>query len=262
MLNNSSKQKIKNKIYIFLGWLRIPNYFLPGKYRSGYSGLMLFKGRDLTTNDTHLSFVEPMPINSELTQYYKSLYWSGRQDRCSIRIRDVEHFYFVKKFLPENFSDKFVNFGAGHGGISNILDCNQKFDILDIDPSFENKTLHSKRRRLRTLSCVQTKVYFIYSSHSLEHVTNIDYFWKEVERLLLPGGFLFIEVPNSCNADNGGWGNGIVIPHTYYFMPEYFQNISHFKLVKMKLLSYKDEKSHDSNCKEAEVIRVLLKRVD
>ncbi len=42
---------------------------------------------------------------------------------------------------------------------------------------------------------------FVYASHVLEHVQNFPAVWKEVERVLVPGGMVMVRVPYGFNAN-------------------------------------------------------------
>lgn len=58
----------------------------------------------------------------------------------------------------------------------------------------------------------------IISSHSLEHVNNLDSYVKLFTERMKDGGLMFIEVPN-CEGNNE-----VLTPHTYYFTEHYFRN--------------------------------------
>ena len=64
-----------------------------------------------------------MPDAELLNSYYSAAYWEewGKQEK--IKIRDIDHFLFLKKHIPmlDTRSLTFLNFGAGHGGISHLL---------------------------------------------------------------------------------------------------------------------------------------------
>ena len=115
-----------------------------------------------------------------------------------------------------------MNFGAGHGGISNMF----WFDgmqIVNVEPSLLPEFYSERWIIHKDISLVKSQsIDIIYGSHSLEHVQNINEFKKQVKRILKPGGFLFFEVPNGGHESNGP-PKRIHIPHTYYFKLEFFQ---------------------------------------
>ena len=43
----------------------------------------------------------------------------------------------------------------------------------------------------------------IYSSHSLEHVSDVDETLQEFKEVLKPGGYIFLEVPNADHPEDG-----------------------------------------------------------
>ena len=188
----------------------------------------IFKNRSLKDSNKGYFYVDPMPSEAELTTYYASIYWDSRFGKNQgARLRDLVHYNLLKSQLPKFFKDtnKFiVNFGAGHGGISHLFWLDG-FNVLNVEPSGLQDSYSSRWKTLADLSQIEdASVDLIYSSHSLEHVQNIDSFKIEMKRILSTDAYLFFEVPNAKNPLDGAMNNRIDIPHTYYFTTNFFDD--------------------------------------
>jgi SAM-dependent methyltransferase len=193
----------------------------------GYSiARRVFKNRHLKKSDQGYFYVDPMPSEEELTTYYSNTYWDSREGKnYGVSARDLVHYNLLKSQIPDFFKDTnklVVNFGAGHGGISNLLWLSG-FDIINVEPSGLPQFYSSRWTNfISTVDIEDNSVDLIYGSHSLEHVQNIDSFKEEMKRILKPDAYLFWEVPNAIHPLNGSMNNRIDIPHTYYFLKEFF----------------------------------------
>jgi 2-polyprenyl-3-methyl-5-hydroxy-6-metoxy-1,4-benzoquinol methylase len=171
-------------------------------------------------------YLDPMPSTDQLDEYYGSLYWGSRSGKTyGVNTRDLVHFNILKSYVPQYLSKGkvFLNFGAGHGGVSNLcwLD---GMEILNIEPSKLPQFYESRWKTLPRIADVEDQaVDVIYGSHSLEHVQDIEKFKKEIERVLKPNGILFWEVPNADCPTNGACNGRVDIPHTYYFKADFFR---------------------------------------
>ncbi len=174
-------------------------------------------------------YISPMPSPKALDFYYKNYYWGSENFRgnkilgCSIR--DFWHFYILSEFITEFLKSKprtILNFGSGHGGISNIF-WFEGHNIINVEPTPVNNFYDERVKHYDKLNDVPNGVVdLFYSSHSLEHVQDIEEVQRQVKRVLRPDGYIFIEVPNADNIDNGAMRGKVDIPHTYYFKKEYF----------------------------------------
>ena len=190
--------------------------------------LSIFKKRFLKKSDEGYHYLDPMPSENELDIYYSNIYWDSRSGKdFGASSRDFVHYHLLNKYAKNIFIDKnkcIVNFGAGHGGISNIF-WFDGFDVVNIEPSGLPQFYNERWKTYKSINEVPDKsVDFIYGSHSLEHVQDIHKFKKEVTRILKPNSLLFWEVPNAKNPNNGPIKNRIDIPHTYYFNTSFFEN--------------------------------------
>ena len=186
----------------------------------------IFSKCSLSYSEDGFYFLKPMPTVDDLNTYYSSLYWDSRTGKSyGVNTRDIVHFEILREFISDVLVEGkvFMNFGAGHGGISNLLWL-EGMDIVNVEPSslpqfyMERWTTLEDIRKLKDNS-----VDLIYGSHSLEHVQNIDEFKAEVKRVLKLDGFIFCEVPNAECPSNGAQREKVDIPHTYYFERTFFE---------------------------------------
>lgn len=185
----------------------------------------VFSKCSLKYSDDGYFFLEPMPSVDELNNYYSSLYWGSRDGKTyGATTRDFVHYNILKEYIPQELVNGkvFLNFGAGHGGISNLCWLGG-MSVINIEPSFLPEFYTDRWITPSNITEVgDCSIDVIYGSHSLEHVQDIDSFKKEVSRVLKPGGYLFWEVPNAESDSNGAQKNRVDIPHTYYFKADFF----------------------------------------
>lgn len=186
----------------------------------------LFAKCSLKYSNDGFYFLNPMPTFDELNAYYSSLYFDERGGKnYGVNTRDIIHFKILEEFVSDILIDRkvFLNFGAGHGGISNL--CWLKgMQIVNVEPSSLPQFYSERWNTVEDIRQVKSNsVDMIYGSHSLEHVQNIDAFKAEVTRVLKPGGFTFWEVPNAECSSNGAQRGRVDIPHTYYFETTFFK---------------------------------------
>jgi len=187
----------------------------------------VFSNRSLKYSDNGYFFLDPMPSVTELNEYYGSFYWDGTKKAIKnhgANTRDFLHYSLLKEYIPQELvkGKVFLNFGAGHGGISHLcwLDGMQ---VVNIEPSLLPKFYEDRWDTYADISEVADgSIDLIYGSHSLEHVQDIENSKKEFKRVLKPNGLLFWEVPNAENEHVGSQHGRVDIPHTYYFKTDFF----------------------------------------
>ena len=209
--------------------------------------------------------LDPMPSSDLLDDYYKNYYWKSRGNKIyGTTVRDFIHFEILKKYIPNVFTKgkTFLNYGAGHAGISNILLLNN-FNIINVEksslPDFYNRNWIT----YQDINDVPDKsVDIFYASHSLEHVQNIEIFIKEVIRTIKSDAILFFEVPNGAHKKNGLQTGKVDIPHTYYFLNIFFENFFDITILNKcydQNLNFSIDNWESLENPEGEVIRALGK---
>ena len=179
-------------------------------------------------------FLSPMPTEAELKKFYANAYWENRGDKNALlHQRDIEHFKLLQTLVPDLLNNKLsiLNFGAGHGGISYLLHA-MGHKMFNVEPSGTDNPYDERWITVETIDDVpECNIDLFYSSHSLEHVQNIDSFLENVRSRISPRLGFFFEVPN-CRVNNPSWEyraggcDGIIRPpHTYYFTKDFFSNV-------------------------------------
>lgn len=181
--------------------------------------------------------LSPNPTNDDLNEYYQKKYWSSNKQTSSLSVnqRDIQHLEFLLNEIPLRKINTFLNFGSGHGGISILLHYFGIKKIINLDPDItvDYEVIKSNSFiKCNSLFEIHDKVDLFYSSHSLEHVPDVNKFFDELKKKLNSNSYLFFEVPDcTCNPRNGGFNGDIIIPHTYYFEKSFFSNLG-FELLK------------------------------
>jgi SAM-dependent methyltransferase len=171
--------------------------------------------------------LSPMPTEDELNTYYESRYWSDRNGKdIGTNTRDLVHYQVIQTYCSTfNKGNTFLNFGAGNGGVSHLAWLNG-MDVINVEPSHIPQYYNDRWNSFKSFSEVpDNSCDLFYSSHSLEHVQDLDKFLKNIKRVVKKSGIFFFEVPNSEIIMNNILKNKIEIPHTYYFTKIFFNNL-------------------------------------
>ena len=235
-LSEKNKKKFDTLIIKLIKWKLIPKNFLPIGYRKYISGESLFNfQRKIVEDNRGFYYVFPKFSEDQLDKYYKNTYWGEFRNDVEIYIseRDITHYNLILKYYADFFSKEkiiIVNFGSGHGGIS-FLFYFQGHTVINIDPDINVKNnLELDKELWKTLdSITKLKEPFdlFYSSHSLEHVHDIDVFYDRLNTKIIDDKrtILFFEVPDGEHPLNGGKSGKILTPHTYYFTEYFFKSL-------------------------------------
>lgn len=195
--------------------------------KSDYKFQKIFLNRKITlSDDQSYYYLDPMPSSKELDNYYSNSYWDVFPTKIKgLSYRDIVHFNILKEYMINKIikNNTFLNFGAGHGGLSHLMWSNN-MNVINIEPSGLPNFYNNRWKTLHNIDQVETNsIDILYGSHSLEHVQNIENFKKEVKRILKSDGYLFWEVPNAEHTEGDKEYPDIVIPHTYYFKKRFFK---------------------------------------
>lgn len=171
-------------------------------------------------------YLDPPLSEIQLKKYYENYYWKNfrNTDFVGVKKRDLFHFELMKKYnlLEKN---SVLNFGSGHGGVSYLLSLLRK-DVTNFEYDLTLNYLEENFKTTNSLKDIKdNSIEIIYSSHSLEHVSNIESTMSELKRIATNKCAFFIEVPNAEYHKNGAQKNTIDEPHTYYFTIKYFEHI-------------------------------------
>jgi predicted SAM-dependent methyltransferase len=188
-------------------------------YRKKYDKIF-FKSK-LAYNKIGYYHLNPMPNLKFLEKYYKNCYWQSRNDiNYPVRKRDIEHYQKIVSSYKDfnSHPKKILNFGSGHGGISYLFYLTNH-SIFNYDFGFDKVTPFKNRwANIKSLDTINFKFDLIYSSHSLEHVSDINKTLEQLKFYSNDKTIYFFEVPNGYKQNN------IYPPHTYYFTRKFFFN--------------------------------------
>jgi SAM-dependent methyltransferase len=220
------KERVKDLVYYLFNTGILPRSIIPFKMRRRLIAGNIFRGLTIVKDKKGFYCLNPMPTTSDLDIYYKNMYWQTRGKDEGVIQRDLEHWMQMQSLAPDFFKKKitFMNFGAGHGGISHLF-YHFGHKVINIEPSGLLLDYADENwQTFESIDGVNSTVDLVYGSHSLEHVQNIDEFWTKVKKIIAPDGLVFMEVPNGEVETNGG--QKMQPPHTYYFMKNYFNLLS------------------------------------
>ena len=219
VLNNT---KIKDSIAIMLYRFGL----IPDQYK-GRARSLHFKNKydkkffesELSYNNKGFYYLNPMPQSNFLKDYYEKTYWQTRSDlNYPVRLRDIQHYKMINEAYKDfnKSNKKILNFGSGHGGIS-VLFRSGNHTVYNYDFGSTKKNLFNEKwYNISSIENISFKFDLVYSSHSLEHVENIEETMKKIENLSHDKTILFFEVPNCF------FNKKIIAPHTYYFTRDFF----------------------------------------
>ena len=120
-------------------------------------------------------------------------------------------FTYRETFVPLIFSKelKGIDFGGSQRPIASHL------DIVDI----ESTDFYGRPVKYNSLDKVDYNIDFIFSSHTLEHIPNLDEILNQIYTNLVKDGILALNLPSySCKrwwADTGNWMGGTPHVHTF-----------------------------------------------
>ncbi len=224
---------IKYKVAKLASWFGL----LPAQYKAKLKHKDLevdtfVENRRLNLDPRGFWYLDPMPSEQELSDFYAHAYWDNRGDKATLlHKRDVEHLSVLNSLLPSLADSQrtIMNFGAGHGGISHLYHA-MGHNIINIEPSDIEEFYSERWQTVATIDQAPVcDVDLFYSSHSLEHVQDIDAFLAKLQDRIDPKVGFFFEVLN-CRVHNpewefraGGCDGQIRPPHTYYFTKDFFE---------------------------------------
>lgn len=202
---------------------------MPSRFDDRMRRIEIFADKELRWSDNGYWYLHTMPSEEDLAWYYSSLYWNergGKQE--AVGWRDIEHWNLLNANVPSlrSQSIRFLNFGAGNGGISWLMHA-AGHDVVNVEPSGLAVDMPERWSTVRSLDEADGVFDLIYGSHSLEHVRDLDGFMESVRDSTTGGGHVFFEVPNchqtACDSPKNGGEDGVIrAPHTIYFTKEYF----------------------------------------
>lgn len=222
----------------------------------------VFSDASLLWDSRGFWIVNPMPSETELSNYYSEQYWANRTDAQSwLRFRDVDHFLELEPFLAEIGERRHrvaINFGSGHGGCSFLFRA-AGFQVWNVDPARHESGMFQHAEGIQD---IKEDFDLVYASHSLEHVVNPVEVVRDLISGLSPGGIFYAEVPNARRADEMTESQPPMHPpHTVYYTTDFFRRLGLEKLILDTYDYGSDGRGTPTRSDSAEVIRYLGRKV-
>ena len=157
--------------------------------------------------DCDFSFVSPIPSEDKLNYFYKNVYRAvGRPPywmtenyedlkRYHLEDKNLNYLLYLTTLINLSKIENLYDFGGGYGDLGFLL--KKKFSDLKLfcTENDDNCKKILKERgyiNFENFKDINTKFDLIVTTHSLEHLTNIDIFSK-FNDILNPNGFLFLK---------------------------------------------------------------------
>ena len=165
----------------------------------------------------------------------------------NINTEKIREYRYLKvaKFLSvfiKNKKTKLLDIGTGTG--LGLRSFNKYFSSEGIEPDISRSKIGKNKGFKIYNQTVEkfrsnSKYQFVTMIHSLEHFHNIDKIVKKVKRLLMPGGYLYIEVPD-LKFKKFNWNENLYLAHMYNFCEESLINLGFLNGFKPKYRFYPD----------------------
>ena len=223
---------ITRNIKLFIYFFKI-NFFIKIFFKNVYlkkfpDGEELFLNKKIIIcSNCKLGSTFPMIDEKTLINYYHKNYWINPRNLNSNEITDNEKIYlkekikFLKKNLDGEIDYTFAEFGCGRGTFAQIaidsLDIKKYFGI-ELSKVSLNDYLkqNDKFIHLEQLDQIDDNSVDIFVMiQSIEHITDVNLFFKRLHNKLKKNSLIFIETPNYN--DNYFYKKAGWVPHTLFF---------------------------------------------
>lgn len=159
-------------------------------------------------NDCRLVFMNPMPDNNELSEFYpKESYYSFKMDiekeNNTLKEKILELLCVNFPLHEPKFNSSGVLLDVGCGNGYRLLPYKNKgWSVHGVEPDVNAAQIGNLNGlnihcgTLNTAGYEENQFDYIFSNHSFEHINNPNEFLEECYRVLKDNGKLFIGVPN------------------------------------------------------------------
>lgn len=206
------------------------------------------------------AFVDPMPSPEDLNYFYEKVYRSnGRppylisenyedQKKHYLEDKNLSYLIYLTSLIDLKKIKKLYDFGGGDGDLGYAL--KKKFPNLELfcteHDSYCEKILQDRGySNLKDFSNLNQKFDLIITTHSLEHITNINDIFDKFKSILNPGGFIFFEVPN-CPKEYWN-GRPYDSPHLHFYTKKSFEKLAKIhslEFINFSSSAYSFDKDH------------------
>jgi hypothetical protein len=222
----------------------------------------------------HTGFVFPLFSESELDCYYSDFYWDYRSQNESFfneeSARPLEkRMEFAQARLDwvlgrgVNFSSA-IDYGAGDcSGAYAIARYTGPQNVAVIDKSTRTGAIANalNMRHFSSLSGL-APVDFLYASHCIEHVHDLEGIFRRLADVVVSGGHIYLEFPNV--EDKDVFMNIVHTPHTFMLSESTIQQLAKNSVMRLVAAETVGPKwcldSPHLNSRARAILRILLKK--
>ena len=187
--------------------------------------------------ECNFSYANPMPKNENLDFFYENIYrlpyrppyWisENEQDieKKFLLDRNLNYLLYLSTLIDLKKVENIYDFGAGIGDLGYAI--KKKFPNVNLFcTEYDKHCLNILKKRGYNngeIKKIDKKFDLIITTHSLEHLTDVEVFSKFYE-ILKPGGYLFFEIPY-CPEEYFS-GRPYDGPHLLFYTKESIEKIS------------------------------------
>ena len=211
-------------------------------------------------NSCDFAFVNPMPNEEKLNEFYEKVYRSeGRppylispnyedQKKHYLEDKNLSYILYLTTLVNMRNIKTLYDFGGGDGDLGYAL--KKKFPQIELhcteNDSYCEKILNERGyKNFKDFNKINKKFDLIITTHSLEHLSSINSIFKKFKELLNPDGLIFFEVPN-CSKEYWA-GRPYDGPHLLFYTKKSFEKlieIHGFKFINFSYSAYTFKEDH------------------
>lgn len=211
-------------------------------------------------SECDFSFINPMPSNEELDYFYKKIYRSNNrppylidenyddQKKYYLDDKNLSYISYLTTLIDLKKIKNFYDFGCGNGDLGYAL--KKKFPNLSLyctegDSYCERILKDREYNNLKDINDIKYNFDLITTTHSLEHLTDINSVLRKFKDFLNPEGYIFFEVPN-CTQEYFE-GRPYDSPHLLFFTKKSIEKLSeihNLELINLSLSAYSFTEDH------------------
>ena len=219
-------------------------------------------------NVCDFSFVHPMPSSKTLNHFYEKVYRSdGRppylvgenyeeQKKHYLEDKNLSYLIYLTTLVDLSKIKSIYDFGGGDGDLGYAL--KRKFSQLQLfcteNDSYCEKILEERGyTNFKVFDEIKQKFDLIITTHSLEHLSNINNIFKKFNEILNDKGYIFFEVPN-CT-DKYWSGRPYDSPHLLFYTKKSFEKLAYmhgYEFINFSFSAYSFKQDH-KNQKESQI---------
>jgi len=190
-------------------------------------------------DDCDFSFVNPMPSENKLNDFYKNIYRSKNRppywitedydERKKLYLNDknLSYLLYITTLIDIKKIKDIFDFGGGDGDLAYSLKKNfQQLNLFCLENDSHCLKILENRgyTNFENIDDINKKFDLIVTTHSLEHLTDINSIFSKFNEILNPNGYIYFEVPN-CPQEywNGRPYDG---PHLLFYTKKSMEKIA------------------------------------